>query len=412
MSSMDTNTKIKAPLYLTGAVQNYAWGKVGSRSLVALLSGSASEDAPYAELWLGAHPKGPALAQLGDSAYPLNQVIEFDPQAMLGQAVCSQFNNQLPLLLKVLSIAEPLSIQAHPTTSQAQKLHATNSANYPDCNHKPELAIALTPCSLLHGFKTKAEIAVVLKQYPELNSLAGEAGAASAEKDLAEHARTPASDLLGIVFENLMHADAATIAKHTQSMMARVQADHAPNLERQWLLKLYDLYPKGDVGLFCLLLMNLVTLKPSEAIFTGPETPHAYLEGDMLECMANSDNTVRAGLTPKYIDSETLLEILNFKQEEPALVELKTAPLNTFAKRYDTPACEFFVEAIEGNLGQQTYQTANKPILVFALKGLAEIESNNTSYPLKTGDTLFIPACLDHFVISTQSAQVFVVGVP
>ena len=91
-------------------VQNYAWGKVGATSTVAQLASAAAKDftineaSPYAELWMGTHPKAPA--QLASSGVKLS-----DSLGALGNVITEQFGEQLPFLLKILSVNQALSIQ-------------------------------------------------------------------------------------------------------------------------------------------------------------------------------------------------------------------------------------------------------------------------------------------------------------
>lgn len=79
------------------------------------------------------------------------------------------------------------------------------------------------------------------------------------------------------------------------------------------VLRLEEQYP-ADVGVIAALFLNRVKLTPGEALFLGPNEPHAYICGECIESMATSDNVVRAGLTPKLRDVQTLCSMLTYKQ--------------------------------------------------------------------------------------------------
>lgn len=87
--------------------------------------------------------------------------------------------------------------------------------------------------------------------------------------------------------------------------------------KEQLVLRLEMQYP-SDVGVIAAFFLNLVKLNPGEALFLGANEPHAYLSGECVECMATSDNVVRAGLTPKHRDVQTLCSMLTYKQVKDA----------------------------------------------------------------------------------------------
>jgi mannose-6-phosphate isomerase len=137
--------------------QQYAWGKVGRDSAVAQLQDgndnfTLQEDKPYAELWCGTHPSGPSKAKINGGVIELGKWISDHPTETLGEEVATKWKD-LPYLFKVLSIRTALSIQAHPDRTLARTLHATQPDLYRDPNHKPEIAIALTPFEALCRFR-------------------------------------------------------------------------------------------------------------------------------------------------------------------------------------------------------------------------------------------------------------------
>jgi mannose-6-phosphate isomerase len=273
---------------LTPFVQNYEWGRLGSNSVVAQLahSGAANpfldESRPYAELWMGHHPNGPCFV----GSVPVGDWLAGRP---------------LPFLLKVLSIRKSLSIQSHPDKGLAATLHQTRPDVYRDPNDKPELAIALTQFEALFGFRPIGEIAADLSRIRGLESL----GSALRE-----------SGDLKSVYPKLFEFEQLEIIELINSIIADPSAPH-----RDLVYRLNSEYPGGDIGVLSALFLNYVTLSPGECLFIGPNTPHAYLSGDCVECMTSSDNVIRGGLTPKYIDVQTLIDSLEYSGRSPALLE-------------------------------------------------------------------------------------------
>lgn len=316
-------------LLLSPAVQTYAWGKRGESSAVARLSQRSDIEAatPYAELWLGTHASGPA--RCAESGVLLSAWLEAHGcERLLGARCAARFpSGQLPFLFKVLSVQQALSIQAHPDSVRAPLLHRANPAQYKDPFHKPEMAIAVTPFEALCGFRSLDEIVAQLDATPELALALGgpvcdQLRAACAVSDAAERAA------LAAALRQLMHVPDDRIAALLLQLVARLNGSTtASDARAALLLRLHAAYP-GDVGVFCSLLLNYITLQPGEGVFLGANEPHAYLFGDCVECMACSDNVVRAGLTPKFKDKDTLVDMLTYSRGpvrvlagEPAGVE-------------------------------------------------------------------------------------------
>ncbi len=157
-------------MLLSPSVKNYPWGRLGKSSLVAelsLLPDAISEVTPYAELWMGSHPSDPS--SILPEGPLLLEYIQANPKS-LGERVLAKYGPQLPFLFKVLSVEKALSIQAHPDKSLAGILHKRDPANYPDDNHKPELALAVSQFEVLCGFRSLEEIERLVKgKYPQNN---------------------------------------------------------------------------------------------------------------------------------------------------------------------------------------------------------------------------------------------------
>ncbi|WP_073392216.1 mannose-6-phosphate isomerase, class I [Jatrophihabitans endophyticus] len=283
---------------LDGVVRRYEWG---SRTAIPRLLGREPDGRPAAELWFGAHPDDPSPTLAGAT---LVDVIDGDPLGALGQGVLGRFGPRLPFLLKVLAADTALSIQVHPTLDEARAGFAAEddagvprdapNRNYRDANHKPELICALTPFEALCGFRPPERTAQLLADLdvPELDFL-------------GELLR--GEDPLRAAFTAILtHPDPGPLAT---ALAARV-ADHGGDELRGVRLAAAD-FP-GDVGVVLALLLNHVVLAPGEAIYLGAGNVHAYLRGTGIEIMANSDNVLRCGLTPKHIDVAELLAITDF----------------------------------------------------------------------------------------------------
>jgi len=308
------------------ACQNYAWGKPGLNSAVAKYISSAFPDSfvvdeslPYAELWIGTHPNGPnsvigVPGVEGDT--PLKELIESHPD-LLGDPVVDQFGKgSLPFLFKVLSVNKALSIQAHPNKEHAQRLHTQSPQHYPDKNHKPEMAIALTPFEGFCGFRPYAEIRRFLTEVPEFRQVVTEGLAKAFCQAVEGNSHHQIQKFaMKACFSSIYDREEAFVQLNVKEMIARLKKTP---VHSDLMLSVVDLlerlniqYP-GDVGIFCTFFLNRILLKPGQAMFLGPNEPHAYLSGDCVECMANSDNVVRAGLTPKFKDVKTLCAMLNY----------------------------------------------------------------------------------------------------
>ena len=304
--------------------QSYHWGKTGDQSEVAALINNqgiqVDAAARYAELWMGAHVKSPST--FIENGKPSKTLYQIHPE--------------LKYLLKVLSVDTALSIQAHPNKSHAEKLHAARPDIYKDPNHKPEMCIALTPFEGLCGFRNFEEISNFLSKIPSLVKI-------------CQKAKIDNSNDLKIAFGNLMKADAELVASELAQTVKEI-AENDSELLGDLLHRLNKQYP-GDVGVFCIYFLNRVLLQVGECMFLSANVPHAYLDGNCVECMACSDNVVRAGLTPKLRDVPTLVDMLDYQPSSAE--ERKFKPENAklakgglSLKNYITEIPDFLVQKI------------------------------------------------------------------
>ncbi|EDH9568369.1 mannose-6-phosphate isomerase, partial [Salmonella enterica subsp. enterica serovar Tennessee] len=290
---------------LINSVQDYAWG---SKTALTELYGIANpQQQPMAELWMGAHPKSSSrITTANGETVSLRDAIEKNKTAMLGEAVANRFG-ELPFLFKVLCAAQPLSIQVHPNKRNSEIGFAKENAagipmdaaerNYKDPNHKPELVFALTPFLAMNAFREFSDIVSLLQPI---------AGAHSA---IAHFLQAPNAERLSQLFASLLNMQGEEKSRALAVLKAALNSQQG---EPWQTIRVISEYYPDDSGLFSPLLLNVVKLNPGEAMFLFAETPHAYLQGVALEVMANSDNVLRAGLTPKYIDIPELVANVKF----------------------------------------------------------------------------------------------------
>ncbi|MFF1490358.1 mannose-6-phosphate isomerase, class I [Streptomyces sp. NPDC058319] len=313
---------------LDNTIRPYAWG---STTAIPHLLGVEPSGEPQAEMWMGAHPGAPSRTGRGT----LSAVIDADPERELGAEAVARFGPRLPFLLKLLAAGAPLSLQVHPDLDQAREGYADEERrgvpadapqrNYKDANHKPELICALTEFDGLCGFRAPAEAAALLAAL-DVDSL----------KPYVDLLRArPEEAALREVLTAILTADREEMARtvgEAATACARLGGDHAP------YAGIAHHYP-GDPGVLAAMLLNHVRLQPGEALFLGAGIPHAYLNGLGVEIMANSDNVLRCGLTPKHVDVPELLRIVRFEAADPGVLRPEAAPDGE--EVYETPIDEF-----------------------------------------------------------------------
>ncbi len=362
---------------LTPEVQRYAWG---DSSFLASLQGRVPSGEPEAELWMGAHPNAPATLADGRK---LNSAIAENPELWLGPSASARFG-ELPFLFKILTADRALSIQAHPDADQAARGFDREQAagipingavrTYRDRNHKPELICALTRFEAKCGFRPLDETRAMVDR------LRDERGDALAQR--LNQSGTDEEVLRDTTMWLLREADAATISSvvHAASSL-----EETPwRLVAAWTQELHRQYP-NDPGVVVGLLLNHVVLEPGEALFLGAGVLHAYLRGAAMELMANSDNVIRGGLTPKHVDIDELAEVV-VTAPEVISPQRPAHPVH----RFDAPVDEFGLTRIV--LADSTYDAVvSGPEIVVTTDGSATISMpDGASVEIHPGEPVFI----------------------
>jgi mannose-6-phosphate isomerase len=344
---------------LDNPIREYAWG---SHTVLADFLGRPGPTArPQAELWIGAHPAAPSRLRSGP---PLHDHITADAEGALGAHVVAAFGPRLPFLLKVLAVAEPLSLQVHPDRQQAERGFAAErtplddpARNYKDSWPKPEILCALTDFHALCGFRDPRVSAELLADVPGLGAVA----ALLARGNL----RTAVETLLTWPSpKDVVREVGAASPEPYASLAAR--------------------HP-GDMGVVVAMLMNEVRLVPGQALYVRPRLPHAYLSGTGVELMAASDNVLRAGLTPKHVDVPELLSVVSFEPDPPHVIE----PVHRDGEDvYPAPVPEFRLSRLAAGHGSEL--PAGGPQLLLCTEGVVRLHRGDRTTELRRGEAVFV----------------------
>lgn len=403
---------------IKGAVQNYAWG--GKEFIPQLMGVQSVDNQPFAEVWLGAHQRGPAMLEMEGNDISLKDFLEKNPNA-LGEKVIKQFGKMLPYLFKVLDVNQMLSIQCHPTKKAAEigfykeekagiPITAFNR-NYKDDNHKPEVMVALTEFWLLHGFKSLEAIEAVLKSVPEFKMLL---------EYYQRILQREVDNKLFYFFKNLMEMSQSLVDEILQPLAERLNLGFsekkiAKSSPDYWAaLAFRDNLLEGghfDRGIFSIYIFNLICLQRGEGIFQDAGIPHAYLEGVNMELMANSDNVFRGGLTVKHIDVKELLEHVVF---EPVIPNILTGTeVGQGVKVYKTPAPDFELTRILLK-DFQAYNSAetNSPETLIVMQGEVIVQNGKEEFRLRRGGAFFAASGSEYTLVSDGASEIFRAAVP
>jgi mannose-6-phosphate isomerase len=387
---------------LEGAVQHYDWG--GREFIPGLLGRGNAEARPFAELWFGAHPRAPARAIIDGISVGLDALIATAPEAVLGEADARRFGGRLPYLFKVLDARTMLSLQAHPSLAQARAGYAreneagipldASARTYRDDNHKPEVHAALTDFWMLHGFRPLEDITAALEETLELSHLAPGFRSLVRRAGGDPGARRT---LLRDLYRSLMRLPQPEVDRMLEPLAARLEREAPQDRDRHdfWARRAASAFPlpggHRDRGIAAIYLLNLLHLRPGQGTFQPAGTLHAYLEGTNVELMANSDNVLRGGLTPKHVDATGLLDTLAFTSSTPELIEGRT--VSETERVYDAPVGEFLLSRIRPSAGKPHAETSEHGAdCLVVLEGAARAVSLDGTLTLPRGSALLAPS--------------------
>jgi len=396
---------------LEGKVQNYAWG--GFHYIPSLL-GIPETNNPSAEYWMGAHQSAPSKIDTDGQTTALDQLIKANPTAALGQKVWDRFG-ELPFLFKILDVKDMLSIQVHPTKVEAEKGFARENEagiplnashrNYKDANHKPEIMVALSEFWLLHGFLPEDKLKNVLTTVPEFATLAPifeKEGYYGLYKAVMELPQEEVNKFLRPLAERVLPAyQAGTLHKSDPAFWTgRAIANDPQGLDRL------------DRGIFSIYFFNIMEVHEGDAVFQDAGIPHAYLEGQNVELMANSDNVLRGGLTPKHIDVPELLKHTRFEAVHPKILK-GDAVKGGMESIYASPAPDFVVSRIGLKAGQKYEQHTTSTEILLVLQGNATVTGEGgVNLPVVKGQSVVALYDTTYQIESKDGVVIYKAGVP
>lgn len=370
---------------LSGAIQHYAWGTTDA---IPNLLGIAVDGQPFAEYWLGAHPLAPATMD----GRRLDEALADDP-ALLGEQSRASFGEQLPFLVKVLSARHALSLQAHPSRTQAVEGFARENAagialdaperTYRDDWPKPEMLIALSEFHSLNGFREPTRTAWLFDQLGVSSELASVIGPLTERKGPAAMAE---------VFLDVLSLSGERAELSELVCAAAMKHKDAPGELGEFartVIELDEVFP-GDPGILAALLMNRVVMAPGEATFVPAGRMHAHLAGTGVEVMANSDNVIRGGLTAKHVDVGELIKVVDFEAITPTRVTPNTEAPGV--EHFPTECPEFDVWRIRTNPLPTPVPGQGSARVLLMVGGSAQLRADGTSLELGSGEAAFLGA--------------------
>jgi mannose-6-phosphate isomerase len=392
---------------LQGIHRHYDWG--GKSFIPQLMQLDNMDGQPFAEYWMGAHPSAPAMVATTEGQKALDQLIQENNVHYLGASTAAQFGS-LPYLFKILDVEKMLSIQVHPSKEnaeigflkeqQAGVPIAASHRNYKDQNHKPEVMVALSDFWLLHGFMPplalKERLAsldplAILLPYFEQEDYVG------LYSYVMRLNQAEADSILSPLLEIAVH------------QVAQGKVDKSsPHF---WANRYYGgIVPASNIdkGIFSIYILNIVNVPKHHGVFQGAGLLHAYLEGQNIELMANSDNVLRGGLTPKHVDIEALLAHIKFEPTYPSI--LKGDLINTNELLFPCPVSDFGLTKIT-LLPLETYTNQTNSFEIFlVMQGEILLDG----IVLKPGELAAVRAGSDYHIQSTgsEAAVIFKSFVP
>lgn len=404
---MQTSGKV---FKIKGVVQHYSWG--GKSFLPEFLGMHNADGQPWAEYWMGAHPKAPALVEIDGQEIALNTLINSSANEWMGDRVAQQFGT-LPYLFKILDVNDMLSIQVHPSKRSAEiefereeasgiRIDAPNR-NYKDKNHKPELMWALGPFWLLHGFLAADKMLKNLSSVPELSFL------------------LPVwnSDGYKGIYQSVMKMEQEEVNNRLGSLIERVLTQYESGFIQRddpgfWAARAFKTFcHEGfiDRGIFSIYFFNIVHLVRGQAIFQDAGILHAYLEGQNLELMANSDNVLRGGLTNKHVDVPELMKHVRFEATIPeVLPEIKRSEDGSYY--YPTAAGDFELNHWQIDKAQEVKIQSNTTDIFLVAAGSLQLKWEGGIQLYSKGGAFLATYGAQFSVFASENCSLFRATVP
>ncbi|KAK5625458.1 hypothetical protein RRF57_001174 [Xylaria bambusicola] len=393
---------------LAGTCNEYPWGKQGTDSLAAKLCektpGTDFKIDPkknYSEMWFGDYPDFPGRKL--DSGELLADVLQRDKYRLLGKKVITRFDGQLPYLPKILSIAKALPLQIHPNKELATQLREKDPENFTDLNYKPEIAVALSKFEVFAGFKPLNEIAPLFKLEP-LKKF----GPKGSDEWTNETLRNATRNLLNLDLKEVraIQTDLSSISREKFGNAAYI-IDLLPRLQ--------DQYGPEDAGsLVALLCMNYMVFGPGDAIFIPADGIHAYLSGDIVECMARSNNVLNVGFCPPADRNnvDTFANTLTFKAHSKDDVILPTTKCdkseNGKTVVYKPPMSEFDMLRTDLAKGESDKISASEgPGVMIITSGKGVLRADGEEFQLSEGYIFYIAPSVDIQLESQDDLRAF-----
>ena len=387
---------MKSCYAMRNTIRDYAWGHV--KQIPEFLNIDWPPGRPAAEVWMGAHPAAPSRIETEGEWKALDSWIAHRKDAALGQETARRYG-RLPFLFKLLAAGKSLSIQAHPNKSTAEEGFVRENAlgvppdaptrHYRDDNHKPEIIMALTPFTAMIGFRDPSDIhrafSFLDADFPNRGFSSSVVGGLKRGDQRA---------LEGFL-RRLLHLKGADL----QSVLIEARAasksrdNHWQEIQREWVGRLILQFPV-DVGVLAPLFLHIVRIGPGEAIYQPPRVLHAYLDGFGVELMANSDNVLRGGLTPKNVDVDELLKVLDFRAFEPRVLSPVSVTSEKALAFFPTPSEEFALGIADPSRqpgGEIRLAGGEGPLIVLCLEKRVRLSDGSGQLVLERGQSAFIP---------------------
>ncbi|WP_394420895.1 mannose-6-phosphate isomerase, class I [Tenacibaculum mesophilum] len=396
-------------LALTGQIQNYDWG--GDNYITKLLK-RKNDGKKIAEYWLGAHRKAPSIIKTSVGNQTLDNFLKRNLKKCLGKRVARKYG-RLPFLFKVLDVKKTLSIQVHPSKKNAEKGFKEENIlgipltapyrNYKDDNHKPEIMVALSEFWLLHGFLPKSKLIERLEETPEFKKLVNifkEEGYFGLYKNVMEKSNEEVYEILKPLIDRITPLyKNKKLDKNSPDFWAAKVVDESTNNK------------KLDRGIFSIYFFNIMKLNKGEAVFQKEGVPHAYLEGQNIELMANSDNVLRGGLTKKHVDVAELLKNIVFEETNPEVL-YGCLKKDNLERVYETEAKDFELSKI--NIREsQVYKAKSRSVeILIVIDGEIEIVETKSVLNLKKGQSALLKAGSIYKITSKKKATIYKAKVP